>query len=78
MKSLNNENLINSKQFKIDMEKYEHLTLPTIFSRAIMFDEFGEALANMIATRDGKRSKKSTKQRIPKGHLKALQSKQHL
>jgi hypothetical protein len=78
LKSQNNEILIYSKQFKIDMEKYEHLTLPTIFSRAIMFDEFGEALANMIATKDGKRSKKSTKRCIPNGHLKALQSKQHL
>jgi hypothetical protein len=78
LKSQNNEILIYSKQFKIDMEKYEHLTLPTIFSRAIMFDEFGEAVANMIATKDGKRSKKSTKRCIPNGHLKALQSKQNL
>ncbi len=60
------------------MAKYEQFNVPTIFARAILFDEFGEALANMIATKDGSRSKKSSKHRIPKGHIKALKSKQHL
>ncbi len=56
------------------MERYSYTTTPTIFARAVLYDEYGEALANMIATKNGKRSKKTAKKRIPKGHLKVLRS----
>jgi hypothetical protein len=60
------------------MARYAYTTTPTIFARAVLYDEYGEALTNMIATKNGKRSKKTAKKRIPNGHLKALKSNQQL
>ncbi len=62
-------------------EVYEEVNLcavsgaiPTTFVRNVCSEWYGNGMADMILTKDGKRSKYSAKTHIPKKRAKTLQS----
>ena len=48
--------------------------VPTVFARNVIWKWYRNDIANMILTKNGRRSKKSLKEHVPKRRNKALKS----